>query len=143
MLVFVDESGDLGFKFKRGSTRFFTIALVVFENSEAVLSCQQAIEGLRNRLELFPRFEFHFHGDNHDLRLAFLSTVAWQDFTCYTFTLDKASPMLTGRGLRQKDSGYKWVCRIVLENVAGDLEDATVIIDGSGERKFRQQLEDV
>ncbi|MBI2934194.1 MAG: DUF3800 domain-containing protein, partial [Chloroflexi bacterium] len=34
MLVFVDESGDLGFKFERGSTQFFTIALVVFENGQ-------------------------------------------------------------------------------------------------------------
>jgi hypothetical protein len=140
VLIFVDESGDLGFKFDRGSPRFFTIALVVFENGEAALSCQQAIEGLRQRLYLPDGYEFHFHNDGHDRRLAFLSTVARQDFFCYTFTLDKASPRLTGPGFRYRSPGYKWVCRIALENAGSDLQDATIVIDGSGERKFRTEM---
>lgn len=142
MLVFVDESGDLGFKFDRGSTRFFTMALVVFDNGEDALACQRAIEVMRDRLELHASYEFHFHGDSHDRRLAFLSTVARQDFSCYTFTLDKASPRLTGPGFKYKSPGYKWVCRIALENAGSDLQDATVIIDGSGERRFRQQIKE-
>lgn len=140
MLVFVDESGDLGFKFGSGSTRFFTVALVVFDDTEAALTCQRAIEGLQERLSLPVRYEFHFHDDSHDRRLAFLSTVARHDFYCYTFTLDKASPRLTGPGFRHRSPGYKWVCRIALENAASDLEDATVVIDGSGERKFRREI---
>ena len=140
MLVFIDESGDLGFKFQKGSTRFFTIALVAFENSEAAQRCQEAIGALSKTLSLPPRYEFHFHDDSHTRRLALLNTVAHQDFNCYTFTLDKASPRLTGEGFRHKDSGYKWVCRIALENMGNDLSDATIVIDGSGDRTFRQQI---
>lgn len=142
MLVFVDESGDLGFKFDRGSTRFFTIALVVFATSEAALACQRAIERVRGRLELPPSYEFHFHRDSHDRRLALLSAVARHQFACYTFTFDKAALRLSGAGVSHRSSDYRWVCRIALANVASDLElqDATVVIDGSGERKFREQL---
>ncbi len=142
MLVFLDESGDLGFRFERGSTRYFTMALVVFETSEAAKRCQEAIEGFAERLNLSRRYEFHFHSDSHERRLAFLSTVARQDFFCYTFTLDKTSPRLTGQGFRHRDSGYKWVCRIALENTGDDLQDASIIIDGSGDRRFRQQIRD-
>jgi hypothetical protein len=142
MLVFVDESGDLGHKFERGSTRFFTIALVVFETGEDALFCQRAIEALRGRLTLPSGYEFHFHDDSHDRRLAFLSTVARHDFSCYTFTLDKASPRLTGPGFKHRSSGYKWVCRIALENVGTYLEDARIVIDGSGERRFRKEIKE-
>lgn len=140
MLVFIDESGDLGYKFDRGSTRYFTIVLVIFEDSQAALACQRAIEQLRAGLQVPPRYEFHFHSDSHARRLAFLTTVSRQDFYCYSFTLDKSSSKLTGPGFRYRGPGYKWVCRAVLENAAGDLKGATVVIDGSGERKFRREI---
>lgn len=140
MLVFIDESGDLGFKLDRGSSRFFTIALVVFDDSVAAQACQQVIEGLKQQLHLPTDYEFHFHDDSHDRRLALLSTVARQHFWCYTFTLDKASPRLTGPGFRHRSPDYKWVCRTAIDNVASELQDATIIIDGSGERTFRQQI---
>jgi hypothetical protein len=140
MLVFVDESGDLGFKFKRGSSPFFSIALVVFESGEAALACQRAIEGLQKTLNLPARYEFKFHDDSHRRRLQLLSTVAKYDFVCYTFTLDKGSPRLTREGFKHKESAYKWVCKTALDNAKPLLRDATVIIDGSGDRTFRRQM---
>jgi hypothetical protein len=140
VLAFIDESGDLGYKFKRGSTPFFTLAVVVFENPEVALNCQRAIEKLRDELGLPSSFEFHFTDDGHDRRLALLSRTLPFEFRCYTFTLDKTSPRVTGPGLRIKEPAYKWVCARTLENVADDLEDATVVIDGSGDRTFKRQL---
>jgi hypothetical protein len=141
MLVFVDESGDLGFRFDRGSTPYFTIALIVFETTEAALECEHSIMGLRAKLEVPDRYEFHFHQDAHERRLQMLSVVGRQDFYCYTFTLNTQSPRLIGRGLHQKDSAYKWVSRAILENVADDLKDATIVLDGSGSREFRKQMQ--
>lgn len=43
MLVFIDESGDLGFKMDKGSSGFFTIALAVFEGGDTALACQRGI----------------------------------------------------------------------------------------------------
>ncbi len=140
MLVFIDESGDLGYKFDRGSTPFFTIALVIFETPATALACQKAIERLRQSLRVAEKSEFHFHSDSHTRRLAFLTTVASQSFSCHTFTLDKTSPRLTGQGFKYRGAGYKWVCKVALENAASDLQGATVVIDGSGERKFRQEI---
>lgn len=33
-LIFVDESGDTGFKFEKGSSRFFVLVLVIFDRPE-------------------------------------------------------------------------------------------------------------
>ncbi len=33
MLVFIDDSGDPGFKFEKGSSKYFVIALVIFKES--------------------------------------------------------------------------------------------------------------
>jgi hypothetical protein len=140
MLVFVDESGDLGFKIERGSTRFFTIALVIFEDAEAARSCQRAVERLQAALKLPQQYEFHFHDDSHQRRLAFLGAVKNHRFICHTFTLDKASERLTGPGFKYRGPAYKTVCRMALENAAADMKNATVIIDGSGDRTFRREM---
>jgi len=140
VLAFVDESGDLGFKFESGSSRYFTIAIVLFEQADWALGCQRAIERLRVSLNLAPSYEFHFHSDSHTRRMAPLTAIRDQRFACYTFTLDKRSPRLTGQGFQYRSSGYKWVCKTAFENASSDLRRATVVIDGSGERRFRREV---
>ena len=34
MLVFIDESGDTGRKLEKGSSKFFVVALVIFEDHD-------------------------------------------------------------------------------------------------------------
>ncbi len=33
MLIFIDDSGDTGIKFDRGSSRFFVISLLIFDDN--------------------------------------------------------------------------------------------------------------
>ena len=56
MLVFIDESGDSGLKFEHGSSRFFTIALVVFGNNNEAIACDQRIGLLRKELGVCGEF---------------------------------------------------------------------------------------
>ncbi len=39
MLVFIDESGDTGLKIDKGSSKYFVIALVIFEDHEEAIAC--------------------------------------------------------------------------------------------------------
>ena len=50
MLVFIDESGDSGMKIKEGSSRFFTIGLVVFEDYDDATACDQRIQLLKKEI---------------------------------------------------------------------------------------------
>ena len=50
MQVFIDESGDSGFKFEKCSSRFFTVAMVVFNDSDEAEACDQRIQLLKKEL---------------------------------------------------------------------------------------------
>ncbi len=47
---------------------------------------------------------------------------------------------LQGPGFKFKESFYKYACGLVFENAKPYLDNATVVIDGSGSREFRRQL---
>jgi hypothetical protein len=48
---------------------------------------------------------------------------------------------LTGPGFRVKESFYKYACSLVFSNAKTFLRDAIVVIDGSGTREFRRELQ--
>jgi len=58
MLIFFDESGDSGMKQKPGSSLFFVVTAILFEEHEEAEKCEQAICSLRQRLHLHEQFEF-------------------------------------------------------------------------------------
>lgn len=60
MLIFIDESGDSGLKIDQGSSRFFTVSLVVFEDHDEALACDQRIGLLKRELRWKEGSEFHF-----------------------------------------------------------------------------------
>ena len=47
MLVFLDESGDPGMKLQQGSSEYFFVTLVIFEDNEEALRADHHISGLR------------------------------------------------------------------------------------------------
>ncbi len=137
MLVFIDESGDPGRK--KGSSPYFIVALVAFEENDEATACDQRIELLRRELNK-PNMEFHFRNNSEKDRVAFLEAVAPYSFFYYGIVIDKDPKKLTGPGFNDKHSFYKYACRLVFENAKDKLGDATVVIDESGSLDFKQQL---
>jgi len=138
MLVFIDESGDAGLA--EGSSRFFSIALVVFEDHDDAQACDQRISLLRKELGWDEDSEFHFRRNSHKVRLAFLQAVAPYNFFYYGIVLNKDPKKLWGEGFRNKFSFYKYTCSLVFENAKGRLNEAIVLIDESGTLEFKSQL---
>ncbi len=87
MLVFIDESGDPGFKLNQGSSRLFTIALVVFDDRDHSIACDQRIELLHKEISLHG--EFHFKRNPDHVREAFIRAVAPYNFFYYGIVIDK------------------------------------------------------
>lgn len=50
MKIFIDESGDSGFKFDKGSSKFFTIAMVIFNDHDEATACEDRINLLKREL---------------------------------------------------------------------------------------------
>jgi hypothetical protein len=138
MLVFIDESGDPGLKLNAGSSDYFIVTLVAFEDNEEALAADQRIEALKGELGFRHEFEFKFNKLKGDFREAFLSAVAGFGWFYFSIVINKRK--LTGPGFRFKESFYKYTCGLVFENAKPHLDQATVVIDGSGSREFRRQL---
>ncbi|OGC47097.1 MAG: hypothetical protein A3A94_03570 [Candidatus Portnoybacteria bacterium RIFCSPLOWO2_01_FULL_43_11] len=140
MLVFIDESGDPGFKLNRGSSRFFVVALVVFEDNGEAVACDQRINLLRREIKLPDNFEFHFKENSHRIRLKFLEAIAPYNFFYFGIALNKDPEKLWGEGFKVKESLYKYACSLVFENAKPYLRNATVVIDKSGHKHFQVEL---
>lgn len=139
MLVFVDESGDPGMKLSGGSSDLFIVALIIFNDDEEAKAADERIGQLRQDLTLNGAFEFKFNKMDKNYRLAFLDATSEFNFFYFGIVLNKKN--LTGPGFQYKQSFYKYTCGLVFENAKPHLSDATVVIDGSGSREFRQQLD--
>lgn len=141
MLVFIDESGDTGLKFDGGSSRYFVIALVLFEENEEAVACDQRIELLKRELRLNKNREFKFNKLRKEQRIAFIEAVRPYSFFYFGIVINKDPDKLFGDGFKIKESFYKYACGLVFENAKPHLRNAIVIIDGSGSREFKRQFQ--
>jgi len=92
-------------------------------------------------MRLSPEFEFHFNKCRKHFREQFLKAVAPYQFFYYGIVINKDPGKLWGEGFQYKESFYKYACSLVFENAKAFLSNATVVIDGSGSKDFRRQLE--
>jgi hypothetical protein len=137
MLVFIDESGDPGFKVERGASPIFAAAMVIFETKEAASITQRAIEN-SDALNIH-KGEFKFNKCSNDVRDAFFSTIRKCPFTVRAIVVRKNvihSPRLKA----DKDKFYEYFVKSMLNYDNGILKEAVIVIDGSGDREFRQNL---
>lgn len=138
MLVFVDESGDAGLKLKGGSSKYFVIALIVFEENEEAEALDKRIDLFKRELRLGPTSEVKFNGCNKDTRKQFLLAVLPYNFFYLAIIINKQR--LYGEGFKFKESFYKYASSLVFQNAKPYLHKATVVIDISGSKDFRRQL---
>jgi hypothetical protein len=137
-LYFIDESGDPGFKFEQGSSPFFTIALVVFEDQEDAIACDQRI-GLLHK-EIQWQSEFHFKRNPDHVREAFIHAIVPYNFFYYGIVIDKKRQQQLVQQFPGRETFYQYVCGLVFESAKEKLRDATVILDASGNREFGRAL---
>lgn len=140
MLAFMDESGDAGRKLEKGSSPYFVVSVVTFEEHDEAQACDDRITLLRRELGLRDDYEFHFSHNSPRVRRAFLEAVSPYAFFFHTFALNKDRRRLTGKGFEFKNPLYKFAARLTFENAKPYLRDAIVTVDGSGDRTFRNQL---
>jgi hypothetical protein len=138
MLVFVDESGDCGMKWAAGSSRFFIVTAVIFEDNEDAEACDATIAECRKQLKVRDTFEFKFYSCNDRYRECFLKAVSGCNFFYYSIVLNKQK--LYGPGFQDKSSFYKYATNLVFQNAKPHLRDATIVLDKFGNREFRGQL---
>lgn len=139
VLVFLDDSGDPGFKVAKGSTPCFVIALVIFDDELEAEKCAVALKESRRSLGLSDNFELRFNGTKRVHRLVLVARAAQFKFRVRAIVMDKAR--IYGVELRRsKESFYRYAIKMVLKHNQGQIRDARLKIDGHGDREFRREL---
>lgn len=137
MLVFVDESGDAGFKVAKGSTPVFALAMVIFGDHVEAQRTQALIDAGRAQLKVQP--EFKFNKCNSTRRDGFFDLVKDCDFRVRAIVVEK--DRIWSERLRSgSDDFYRFFLKSMMKFDNDILQDALVVIGGSGDREFKNRL---
>jgi len=138
MLVFIDESGDAGFKLDKGSSNVFAVAMVMFADRAVARQAAEAIDAAR---AAWPGLaEFKFSKASRDARDAFFQAIMPFDFRVRVLVVRKEQ-IYSGRLRTDKEAFYQFFVKTMMKFDNGRLQGARIIIDGSGERAFRRDLQ--
>lgn len=138
MLAFIDESGEQGLKLNAGSSRFFVVGVVTFEGHREADDCDRRIAALRTDLSLPTDYEFHFSHNSRRVKESFLAAVTAFGFSFHIVGLNKAG--IFSAVMPHQGTLYQWATRLAIESAGEHFSEATVILDKTGERRFRDEL---
>lgn len=141
MLIFMDESGDTGFKLKTASSRFFVLTIVIFEDLDSAEIANQAIKELHEELNFSNQKEFKFStGTSNKFKVAFLKKLSRQDFRYRSIVIDKAK-LAKINPKNPEDSLYMLVTDQLFLRAQDRIENASLFIDRTAQsKKFIQKF---
>ena len=137
MLVFIDDSGDPGFKLESGSSRYFVIACVVFDDNLDAEETALKIKRLRKSLKWRDEHEFKFNKTNKQIRLEFLDNIKGCPFRIRAIVTDKT--LIRSTELKKnKNKFYNYMIKEVLSKSDGFIKNASIRLDGHEDRAYKQ-----
>lgn len=89
-VVYIDESGDEGFKFAKGSSEWFVLSAVITRRA-ADLETVKLVDDVRTDLNKPPRKPLHFMDLKHEQRLPYVSRIAGASLKAATVLVHKPS----------------------------------------------------
>lgn len=138
-LIFADDSGDPGFKVKKGSSSVFVIALVIFDDYLEAEKTSVAIKELRRKLKVSDFYEFKFNKTNKKFRNKFFTAV--RDFKFRIRAIIVRKEMIHSSRLRsEKEDFYNYIIMQALKHSGGTIRNAKLRFDKRGEKSLRDQL---
>ena len=135
-LIFIDDSGDPGFKFNRGSSRYFVIACVIFDSKISAEYTSASIKMLKEQMGWKQEREFKFHRANDEQKKLFFNTIKKHTFKVWAIVVDKNK--ITEPALKKSESFYNYVIKEALDGYT-NMKKARISLDGSGNKSFRKK----
>jgi hypothetical protein len=136
-LVFIDDSGDPGFRFDRGASRYFIIACVIFTDNRCAEQAAQILRDYRKAHNWNKHFEFKFNKLSKEHKHNLLRQLSELDFKVQATVVDKMT--VTSHELRTKPTSfYNYVIKETLSRI-DYLHNAKVRLDGSADKEYRQR----
>ena len=115
-VVYIDESGDEGFEFAKGSPEWFVLSAVITSNAHD-LATVKLIDEVRELLEKPPKYYLHFCKLKHHQRLPYIEKIAEASLRTISIIIHKPS-ILEPEKFREGHMLYFYATRLLLERVS-------------------------
>ena len=136
ILVFIDDSGDPGFK-GPASSDFFIMAAVVIKDTDEASRINQEIINLRKSFGWNGRHEFKFNKAPMKIKLEFLQKINQYNFEIYAVYINKLNyPSMFQ--FSDDEKLYNWAVKELLEIIP--LHKASVNIDGKYGKQHKKYI---
>ncbi len=140
--AFGDETGDSGFRFNRGATRYFAILLLLLDDPEPL---RNQIDRLRQQLGFPSHVEFKFHKTSNVNRRAFLTALKPYPFVGRALVVDKSRLSTQWRKMRDVEFYASCFTELVGRIPTGELGETILVLDQFGaptttRRELRRRL---
>jgi hypothetical protein len=89
-IVFIDESGDEGFRFHAGSSEWFVLSAVVVRKKDEVETVK-LVDVVRDHLKKPENKPLHFRDLKHEQRIPFIDQITKENFRTITVLIHKPS----------------------------------------------------
>ena len=136
-LVFIDDSGDPGFKSHASSSKL-VMASAVFIDEQTATLLNHAISALRRQLGWQDKHEFKFRKTHSKEKQEFLKLAASFDFKIYAVYIDK-SKYPNNYKSPSRESLYNWTTRELLKTIP--LSNADITIDGKYQKEYKLKVQ--
>lgn len=136
--VYIDESGDEGFKFldnERGSSRWLVLSAVILRQKndmEAVTTAKLA----RELLNKPPKTVLHFRELKHEQRVPLARLLGEMQARTVNVLIHKPSIPAPENFQQEKYSLYRYACRLLLERVSWLCRDHRKADEGDGQAEL-------
>lgn len=133
MHVYIDDSGDGGFKFGQGSTSHLVMAACVFRDPDHITDVVARIDACASRNRVAP--EFHYSETKRRIADCFFECIGPAKFHVRAIVIDKK--LVYSEHLRSSPSALKsFAIRMLLTKNWGEIKGAKIFIDGEDTKAF-------
>lgn len=137
-LIFGDESGDAGMNIEKGSSRYFVIVFVIFEDFLEAEKVSLEIKKLRRLRFKNDIQEFHFAKDSMATRKAFFDSITNLDFKIKAYVVDKSH--IDRDVYRENEKFYEYFLSESFKEFAQYFDGAKVHFDGKTSIDYKKKM---
>lgn len=135
-LIFVDDSGDPGFKLARASSRLFVIACVIFDDIVDAEFASASIKKLKKEMGWKQEREFKFHRASEEQKESFFRALKLLNFRVCACVVDKT--LVSEPKMKKDDSFYQKVIFATLDRIS-TMRGAKIYLDGKAGKNYRNR----
>jgi Protein of unknown function (DUF3800) len=137
MLVAIDESGDTGKRFNRGSSPWFILAAIIVDQDTGLDISKQILEFTISR----GLDEVHYAHDSEQIKHEFLSLAKTWNFNFQVLAIDKKKLLRQKpHALISKSALYNYVLSELHRTTSNSIAHPKILIDSSGNAVFEWSL---